>query len=124
MKSCAATSCRWPAVFPEEEIARLQESETPDKDFSRLWSLKEAYLKYMGSGLTEALNSFTVRKGKGAEAYTVVTSREQAAKVNLYHKRWDENYFLSICYGLKEKVTCIELLEIEKLLNFAKHYEE
>lgn len=110
--------------FSEEEIHALQTTTTPDEDFTRLWSLKEAYLKYAGSGLTEALNSFTVRKGAGEAAYRVYTSRNMYEPVDLIHKQWQKTYFLSVCYSIHDSVKSIQQIDAEKLMEFARHYEE
>ncbi len=48
--------------FHEEEVARLKslEGEEQDRLFFNYWSVKESFLKYIGTGLTRPLNSFTV----------------------------------------------------------------
>ena len=48
--------------FTAEEGAWLEEQRERDLAFSLLWSLKESYVKFLGSGIAEThLDSFTVR---------------------------------------------------------------
>lgn len=48
--------------FSKEEAAWLEEQQEQDLAFSLLWSLKESYVKFLGSGIAEThLDSFTVR---------------------------------------------------------------
>ena len=48
--------------FTGAEVAWLEEQRERDQAFSLLWSLKESYVKFLGSGIAEThLDSFTVR---------------------------------------------------------------
>lgn len=48
--------------FSKEEAAWLEEQQERDLAFSLLWSLKESYVKFLGSGIAGVhLDSFTVR---------------------------------------------------------------
>lgn len=38
-------------VFSPEEIAAIESSDNPDSLFSKLWTRKEAYVKYLGTGI-------------------------------------------------------------------------
>ena len=47
------------------EIKRLAESEDPRREFTKLWTLKEAYVKQKGSGIWDSIDQldFSERKG-------------------------------------------------------------
>ncbi len=49
--------------FSEDEHSAIMKSEGPDRRFLfyALWTLKESYLKAMGKGLYQPLDSFTIR---------------------------------------------------------------
>ena len=49
--------------FTEEEKQWLYNSPRPDWDFTRLWSVKESYVKATGAGLSCPLNTFSVKIG-------------------------------------------------------------
>ena len=44
--------------FTENEYNVLSESETPDTDFIKLWTVKESILKYSGKGIAGGLSSY------------------------------------------------------------------
>ena len=46
--------------FTKEEAEIIRNSNEAKYTFTRIWTQKEAYLKYKGTGLTEPLNSFNV----------------------------------------------------------------
>lgn len=46
--------------FTEEEQAYLAEQPDYARAFTRIWTAKESYLKYLGTGLTKSLTSFSV----------------------------------------------------------------
>ena len=47
--------------FTPEEQAQLVQAEEKDRAFTRLWTLKESYLKAKGLGLSGGLDSFSVQ---------------------------------------------------------------
>lgn len=50
--------------FHADEIAALRGSDDPDRDFTRLWTCKESYLKATGTGLSAGLSTFRVTLGE------------------------------------------------------------
>lgn len=46
--------------FSPEEWKRIQDSGEPEEVFTRIWTLKESYLKAVGDGLLRPMNTFTV----------------------------------------------------------------
>lgn len=46
--------------FTENENRYIAHSEHPDEAFTRLWTIKEAYIKYLGTGLSKDLKSFEI----------------------------------------------------------------
>lgn len=49
--------------FHPQEFLQLRESENRDRDFFRLWTLKESYIKFTGDGMHRPLHSFCVTLG-------------------------------------------------------------
>ena len=64
-------------VFSEEEQTFILASPSPTLSFARLWTQKEAFLKYTGEGLTDhfpivrAIRSETIVAPSGAYVYTI-----------------------------------------------------
>jgi len=44
-------------IFSDTEIIRINGSDNPSVEFTKLWTMKESYLKLIGSGLTDDLKS-------------------------------------------------------------------
>ena len=102
---------RW---FCPEERSDLLESENPDRDFTRLWTCKESFIKALGKGLQQPMNAFRVRlntekrEDKRSEKPPLDSCvLEQDVDENpwkLTEYRWDE-YYIAVC----EKVPVTEV---------------
>ena len=52
--------------FSEEERRRIGESENPEREFYRIWTMRESYVKRIGGGLSVDFRSFSLSEGKAA----------------------------------------------------------
>ncbi|MBQ5840928.1 MAG: 4'-phosphopantetheinyl transferase superfamily protein [Clostridia bacterium] len=81
--------------------------EDPDERFTRLWALKEAYVKFTGFGLVLPLSSFTVP--------TPPDGWDDGQ-----HCRWKEfaieDVRIAVCAGSKEPILPPEILSIRKII--------
>lgn len=50
--------------FSEDEATYIQASENRDRAFAEVWSLKESYVKALGTGISKPLSSFSVKTEK------------------------------------------------------------
>jgi len=102
--------------YSEEEVATLfslPENEQTDFFFD-LWTLKESYLKALGTGLTKSLSSFTV---KLAESDISLYDGDKKMAVSLEKIRLDKNHKLAVC-GYEDKLPdYLERLFIDDLLS-------
>jgi len=82
--------------FSEDEVNQLFSLSTQKQleFFFDLWTIKESYLKAIGTGLTRSLNSFTVRFGKN-DLHLV--EDEKRVPVFLRNLRLDRKHKLSVC---------------------------
>lgn len=83
-------------ILSDEEWEILQKSEQKDKDFTKFWTLKEAYGKYTGKGLGM---DFKQIKFCWQEDGRIGCSDE---KVLLYQYEIEQEYILSVCVERKE----------------------
>lgn len=49
-----------PRFFTLDECVQIDRSYDPDKTFTQIWTLKEAFLKCIGSGVGKDLKRFTI----------------------------------------------------------------
>ena len=101
--------------FAPEEVKHL--FELPEKAqfdyFFDLWTLKESYLKALGTGLTKPLSSFTVSQENGN-----LMLYEEGKVVNVFLKKYtiDNYHKLSACAFDSDFAEQMELLFIDDLL--------
>lgn len=99
--------------FTEEErtyiFAPVEEQER-NRRFTKIWTCKESYVKYLGTGLAKSLESFSV---DGEHDRVRLVDEEP-----LMLKSWQlgEKYFLSLCCGQDEVL--LKELFWKELLNF------
>lgn len=102
--------------FSEAENQWLDsaKNEAEQKDiFFTLWTLKESFLKAIGTGLTKSLSSFTILK-KGNNHFEL--KQDKGTKgFKLYNFAFPEGYKLSVCAEdgeFKQKVNFIEIKDL------------
>ena len=85
--------------FSPEEQRKLAESQDPSHKFYEIWTGKESYLKYLGTGLQYDLGSFSV--------YSL------ELPVHLHRPVLSQGYSLCLC--TREEDYLLELLPVERL---------
>ena len=65
--------------------------------FITLWTIKESYLKAIGRGLTQHLNSFTILQSE--DSY-LLTGNKEAEGYGIVTKRLNEEYMMAVCAPL------------------------
>ncbi len=85
--------------FSPSEINDLMacDEENRMQYFITLWTIKESYLKAIGRGLTQHLNSFTIVK-KG-DAY-LLTGNKEAEGYGIETKQLNHEYMMAVCSPL------------------------
>jgi 4'-phosphopantetheinyl transferase len=85
--------------FSPSEINDLMacDEETRMQYFITLWTIKESYLKAIGRGLTQHLNSFTIVKN--GESY-LLTGNEEAETYGIETQKPDYEYMMAVCSPL------------------------
>lgn len=94
----------------EKEYVYAVENRERNERITEIWTLKESYLKYKGTGLTTELQHFSVNKTDG----TVINQMGKVEK-KLIFKTWglEDEYYLSICAEKEEISVC--KIDIEEL---------
>jgi len=85
--------------FSPSEIHDLMacEEENRMQYFITLWTIKESYLKAIGRGLTQHLNSFTIVKN--GESY-LLTGNEEAETYGIETQQLNHEYMMAVCAPL------------------------
>ena len=85
------TECRREAIarrcFHPEEYAYL--AKTGFEDFFRVWTAKESYVKYTGSGIAGILDKFIVADGDGM--------RDAMGDAEFYRRETPDGYSMCLC---------------------------
>ncbi len=90
--------------FSDGEKMLIKNSQTPDREFTRLWTLKESAVKFDGKGIVN-LKSFCFENEEKSFA--------KFGKVFTTFER--KNLFISVC-GLREFFEIIEIKKLEEIL--------
>jgi 4'-phosphopantetheinyl transferase len=104
--------------FSEAEIQDLMQRCEKERMqyFITLWTIKESYLKAIGRGLTQHLNSFTILKV--GDSY-LLTGNEEAEGYGIETAQLSSEYLMAICAPLPwspAEITHVTLKEIIKTL--------
>ena len=105
----------------EKKFIYAANKEEQAKRFTQIWTLKESYIKFLGTGLSTNLNSFSVNAIDGMVANQ---DGEIQKDIRLKSYRFNMDYYLSICSIEEEVVFCEIILKdlIQYILANSKAY--
>ena len=95
--------------FAAEEREALAQSDGAQDLFFRLWTVKESYLKALGTGLSRLLNSFTVRFSEGGVSIAdpIVSKKWHAVEINAF-----KGYKIACCTAEPQPLPEPEILTL------------
>ena len=101
------------SFFTDEEKSFIYKATGRErsKRFTKVWTLKESYIKYLGTGLSTRLNSFTIPNLNGT---SLVYNGVFQKKLKLKSYYFDKEYYFSICST--KDVFIAEEVELANLL--------
>ena len=95
--------------FCEKEKQYIQNATSKkefDSRFIQIWTIKESYLKFLGTGLYTELNSFDININ---EEIQLVNARGEKQKNLYFHSElFNHDYYLSIC-GIEKEIQLQEI---------------
>ena len=107
--------------FSAPELHDLLEldEEARKQYFIILWTIKESYLKAIGRGLTQNLNSFTI--SKNGSTY-LLTGNEEAAGFGIRTQQLDKEYSMAVCAPLPFPDAETHFVALEDILKAVPKY--
>jgi 4'-phosphopantetheinyl transferase len=102
--------------FSESEISDLMARNEKDRMhyFITLWTIKESYLKAVGRGLTQHLNSFTIRKN--GDSY-ILTGNEEAEEYGIETHELSHEYMMAVCAPLPYSPSGIKHVSLKEIIS-------
>lgn len=107
--------------FSPSEIEDLMacEEENRMQYFITLWTIKESYLKAIGRGLTQHLNSFTIVKNN--ESY-LLTGNEEAEGYGIETQQLNPEYMMAVCSPLPYSPSEIKHVSLNDIIKTLPKY--
>lgn len=90
--------------FTNKEYDYINKSENSENTFIRFWTLKESYLKCIGTGLSGGLSDFELSFNED-KAYVL-----KDGESFYFTETEDKDYFLSLCYPNENEQVNIEFI--------------
>ena len=87
--------------------------------FITLWTIKESYLKAIGRGLTQHLNSFTI--SKNGDSY-LLTGNEEAEEYGIETHELSHDYMMAVCAPLPYSSADINFISLKDIIKTLPKY--
>lgn len=87
--------------------------------FITLWTIKESFLKAIGRGLTQHLNSFTIVKN--GDSY-LLTGNEEAARYGIETHQLNHEYMMAVCSLLPFSAVSIRHITLDNIIQTLPKY--
>ncbi len=87
--------------------------------FITLWTIKESYLKAIGRGLTQHLNSFTICKINNSYR---LTGNEEAEGYGIETHQLSHDFMMAVCAPLPYSLPCIEHITLKEIIKTLPKY--
>lgn len=113
--SCEKLAKRFFAKEEQEYIFSTLDEKEKARRFTEVWTLKESYVKYLGSGLSKSLESFSV---DGVTGCVRETSGKVIEGVRARSYALGEDYYLSVCSSDRE--VAIKRIHVQELSGLLK----
>ena len=98
--------------FHPLEVEWLAGSQDPDRDFTRLWTRKESFIKMTGRGITQPLNEFTALPGENGEGRIRLTDQAEATGGAYCLTTALDAHTISLCVPDKDDIRIADGLDI------------
>jgi len=107
--------------FSESEIADLKacDESTRMQYFITLWTIKESYLKAIGRGLTQHLNSFTIIKNENTYQ---LTGNKHAEGYGIKSYQLSSDFIMAVCAPLPYPETEISYVSLDQITKSLPKY--
>jgi len=104
--------------FSKEENSLLEQLDGNEKLklFFDFWTLKESYLKLLGTGLTKSLSSFSIIRDNN-NFRLMENGKNKQEPVFMSQYNLDDDYKLSVCSYNDEFVKELKIITVEELLH-------
>ena len=83
--------------------------------FFKLWTLKESYLKLLGKGLTQSLNTFTIKNS--ATGFHLFENGKIKKDIHLFSSRFDKDYTLAVSSFFALEAKQIQIIPVQQIVN-------
>ncbi len=107
--------------FSDAEIHDLMARDENDRMqyFITLWTIKESYLKAIGRGLTQHLNSFTICRN--GDSY-LLTGNKEAEGYGIETRQLSHDYMMAVCSPLPFLPSDINFISLKDILKTLPKY--